>query len=148
VDDVLAAAEYLSKQPYVDSKHLFVAGHSVGGTMTLLAAMASKRFRAAASFDGACYRPEFITRAKSMPFDTSDPREIQLRSPLAYAGSFKCPLRIYHGSESASFFRLMSLRTAALAKADSLFFVGFCVLADLSKTLWFEREHLGCGRDP
>jgi acetyl esterase/lipase len=65
VDDVLSAAEYLSKQPYVDSKHLFVAGHSVGGTMTLLAAMASKRFRAAASFDGACYRPEFITRAKS-----------------------------------------------------------------------------------
>jgi formylglycine-generating enzyme required for sulfatase activity/dienelactone hydrolase len=120
VDDVLAAAEYLSKQPYVDTNRVFAAGHSVGGTMTLLAAMASKRFRAAASFDGACYRPEFITRSRSMPFDTSDPREIQFRSPLAFAGSFKCPLRIYHGTESAGFFRLMSLRTAARAKGRGL----------------------------
>ncbi|MCI0455811.1 MAG: SUMF1/EgtB/PvdO family nonheme iron enzyme [Gemmataceae bacterium] len=116
LEDVLAAAEYLSKQPYVDTNRLFVAGHSVGGTMTLLAALASPRFRAAASFDGACYRPEFITRAKTMPFDSSDPREIQVRSPMAYASSFKCPLRLYHGTESADFFRLMSLHTAALAK--------------------------------
>jgi formylglycine-generating enzyme required for sulfatase activity/pimeloyl-ACP methyl ester carboxylesterase len=120
VDDVLAAGEYLSKQPYVDASRLFVAGHSVGGTMTLLAAMASKRFRAAASFDGACYRPEFVTRGKTVPFDSSDPREIQLRSPMAYASSFKCPLRIYHGTESADFFRLMSLHTTALAKRRGL----------------------------
>jgi formylglycine-generating enzyme required for sulfatase activity/pimeloyl-ACP methyl ester carboxylesterase len=120
VDDALAAAEYLCKQPYVDDSHLFVAGHSVGGTMTLLAALASKRFRAAASFDGACYRPEFSARAKTMPFDTSDPREVLFRSPLAYAGSFKCPLRLYHGTESGEFFRLMSRRTAALAQQRGL----------------------------
>jgi dipeptidyl aminopeptidase/acylaminoacyl peptidase len=77
VDDVLAAAEYLSKQPYVDANRLFVAGHSVGGTMTLLAALASNRFRAAASFDGAPYWGPF-TEAKDLPFDKSDPREIQL----------------------------------------------------------------------
>jgi formylglycine-generating enzyme required for sulfatase activity len=120
VDDAVAAAEYLGKQPYVDANRLFVAGHSVGGTMALLSAMASKRFRAAASFDGACYRPEFITRTKSTPFDSTDPREILLRSPLAYAGSFKCPVRIYHGTESANFFRLMSLHTAALARRRGL----------------------------
>jgi len=120
VDDVLAAAEYLSQQPYVDASRLFVAGHSVGGTMTLLAAMASHRFRAAASFDGACYWPEFVTRAKTMPFESSNPREIQLRSPMAYASSFKCPLRIYHGTESAGLFRLMSLHTATLAKRRGL----------------------------
>src|SRR5262249_16000969 len=33
---------------------------------------------------------------------------------------FKCPLRIYHGTESADFFRLMSLHTAALAKKRGL----------------------------
>jgi formylglycine-generating enzyme required for sulfatase activity len=120
VDDVLAAAEYLSKQPYVDAKRLFVAGHSVGGTMTLLAAMASNSFRAAASFDGACYRPEFTMRGKTLPFDNTDPREIQMRSPMAYASSIKCPLRLYHGTESAEFFRLMSLHTAALAKRRGL----------------------------
>lgn len=120
VDDVLAAAEYLSKQPYVDASRLFVAGHSVGGTMTLLAALASHRFRAAASFDGACYRPDFTTRAKNVPFDNSDPREIQLRSPMAYAGSFKCPARLYHATETADFLRLMSLHTAAMAKRRGL----------------------------
>jgi formylglycine-generating enzyme required for sulfatase activity len=116
VDDVLAAAEYLSKQPYVDTNRLFVAGHSVGGTMTLLAALASQRFRAAASFDGACYRPEFVTRAASMPYDSSDPRESQLRSPIVYASSFKCPVRMYYATESASIGLVMSRRTAALAK--------------------------------
>jgi formylglycine-generating enzyme required for sulfatase activity len=120
VDDVLAAGEYLSKEPYVDANRVFVAGHSVGGTMTLLAAMASNRFRAAASFDGACYRPEFVTQGKTMPFDSSDPRELRLRSPMAYAGSFKCPVRIYHATESADFIRLMSMHTAALAKRRGL----------------------------
>src|SRR2546421_2466743 len=52
VNDVLAAVEYLRKQPYVDPNRLFVAGHSVGGTMSLLAALASHRFRAAAAFSG------------------------------------------------------------------------------------------------
>src|SRR5262245_32772159 len=111
VDDVLAAAEHLSKQPYVDPKRLFVAGHSVGGTMTLLAALACKRFRAAASFDGAPYWGPF-TEANDLPFDKRDPREIQLRSPIAYAGSFKCPVRIYHQARDQShlveFFALMS----------------------------------------
>src|SRR5262249_40398988 len=120
VDDVLAAGQYLSKQLYVDSNRLFVAGHSVGGTMTQLAALASKRFRAAASFDGACYRPEFVTRSQSMPYDSSDPRESQLRSPIVYASSFKCPVRLYYATESASIAQMMSRRTAALARRRGL----------------------------
>jgi len=52
VDDVLAAREYLCKQPFVDGDRLFVAGHSVGGTLALLAAEASKRFHAAVAFSG------------------------------------------------------------------------------------------------
>src|SRR5262249_3468665 len=50
VEDVLATAEFLSKQPYVDAKRLYLAGSSAGGTLALLAAEASNRFRAAASF--------------------------------------------------------------------------------------------------
>lgn len=123
VDDVLAAAEYLSKQPYVDAKRLFIAGHSMGGTMTLLAAQASDRFRAAASFDGAPYWGPF-TEATDLPFDKSDPREIILRSPISYAGSFKCPLRIYHQARDqnqlAEFFALMNRRTVVLAKNRGL----------------------------
>ena len=39
VDDVLAAAEVLALTPGVDANRLYVAGHSVGGTLTMLAAM-------------------------------------------------------------------------------------------------------------
>ena len=49
VDDVLAAAAYLAQQPGVDSTQIFLAGHSAGGTLTLLAIEASGRFRAASS---------------------------------------------------------------------------------------------------
>ncbi|MEO5727554.1 MAG: alpha/beta fold hydrolase, partial [Byssovorax sp.] len=39
LDDVLAAADALATLPYVRADHLYVAGHSVGGTLTMLAAM-------------------------------------------------------------------------------------------------------------
>jgi formylglycine-generating enzyme required for sulfatase activity/acetyl esterase/lipase len=119
VDDVLATAEYLSKQPYVDPERLFVAGHSVGGTMALLAALARPRFRAAASFSGAAFWPGFA-ESKTLPFDSSDPREIQLRSPIVYAGSFKCPVRLYYGTGEATHFGQMSRRIVALAKSRGL----------------------------
>jgi formylglycine-generating enzyme required for sulfatase activity/dienelactone hydrolase len=119
VDDVLAAAEYLRQQPYVDAERLFIAGHSVGGTLTLLAALAYPHFRAAASFSGAPFWPEFAA-SKNLPFDKSDPREIQMRSPIAYAGSFKCPLRMFYGTGEDSFFGLMSRRAAVLAKKAGL----------------------------
>src|SRR5215469_10262375 len=114
VDDVLAAAEYLAKQSYVDPNRVFLAGHSVGGTLTLLAALASRRFRAATSFSGAAFWPEFA-ESKSLPFDRRDPQEIRMRSPIAYASSFHCPLRMYFGTREDGFFGIMSRRTAALA---------------------------------
>jgi dipeptidyl aminopeptidase/acylaminoacyl peptidase len=38
VDDVLAAHDYLSRQPYVDPKRIYPGGHSTGGTLALLTA--------------------------------------------------------------------------------------------------------------
>jgi len=119
VDDVLAAAEYLAKQSYVDPNRVFLAGHSVGGTLTLLAALASRRFRAATSFSGAAFWPEFA-ESKSLPFDRRDPQEIRMRSPIAYASSFHCPLRMYFGTREDGFFGIMSRRTAALARKAGL----------------------------
>jgi dienelactone hydrolase len=97
VDDVLAAANALADLPYVDDKRLYLAGHSAGGTLAMLAAMASQRFRAAAPISGSCNnmnRDEWLT-----PFDTSDIRESEMRSPVVYASSFKCPVRIYYGHQ-------------------------------------------------
>jgi dipeptidyl aminopeptidase/acylaminoacyl peptidase len=119
VDDVLAAAEFLARQPYVDAGHLYVAGSSAGGTLSLLAAQASVRFRAAASFSASPDQALLVRHAKmELPFDKSDPRELQVRSPLAYAGSFKCPARIYYGTQDH--FVLTSRRTSAVAKENGL----------------------------
>jgi dienelactone hydrolase len=97
VNDVLAAAEALAARDDVDPSRLFIAGHSAGGTMTMLAAMTSKRFRAAAPISGSCSQLDRDPRMT--PYDDRDIREIQMRSPLAYATSFKCPVRIYYGDE-------------------------------------------------
>jgi formylglycine-generating enzyme required for sulfatase activity len=123
VDDVRAAAEYLTKQSYIDSKRVFLAGHSIGGTMTLLASMASKHFRAAASFDGFPYWAVFADDW-ALPFDKSDPREINLRSPLPYTSSLKCPLRLYyHDAERdllGDYLTFMNRRMVAMAKNRGL----------------------------
>jgi formylglycine-generating enzyme required for sulfatase activity/pimeloyl-ACP methyl ester carboxylesterase len=123
VDDVLAAGEYLSKLPQVDAKRIFIAGHSIGGTMTMLATQASHLFRAAAVFDGASYWGPF-TEATDLPFDKTDPREIILRSPMAFAGSFKSPVRLYYQNREQTslteFFALMNRRTVVLAKNRGL----------------------------
>jgi dienelactone hydrolase len=120
VDDVLHAADYLSRVPGVDSKHLYLAGHSVGGTLTLLTTMTTDRFRAAASFSGS---PDQIAWSKHqpevIPFDPNNLREFQMRSPIAYATSFKCPVRLYFGSEEKGF-GYFSRTTADLAKQKNL----------------------------
>jgi acetyl esterase/lipase len=123
VDDVLAAAKYLAEQPYADPDRLYLAGHSSGGSVALLAAMASKRFRAVASFDGlpdlaAVLKPG--KKAKEVRFDLNDPRELQVRSPLAYAASFKCPARLYYSHQAWEHMHLTSQRTAEVAKVRGL----------------------------
>jgi pimeloyl-ACP methyl ester carboxylesterase len=107
VDDVLAAANYLRRLPDVDPHRIFVAGHSVGGTMTLLAAESSKIFRAAASLSGSPDQVLYLKLApgakERAPFDYADERELVMRSPLAFAAYVKCPLRIYYGSDEPQF---------------------------------------------
>ncbi|BCM93251.1 hypothetical protein IAD21_05140 [Abditibacteriota bacterium] len=100
VSDVMAAVSYLSKVPYVDASHIYLAGHSVGGTLVQLCALTSSRFKAAASFSGA---PDPISWSKGqpevVPFDGSQIKEFQMRSSLAFATSFKCPTRLYYGDK-------------------------------------------------
>jgi dienelactone hydrolase/DNA-directed RNA polymerase subunit RPC12/RpoP len=120
VDDALAAAETLAQQPGVDGNRLYVAGHSAGGTVALLSAMTSPRFRAAASFSGS---PDQVVwargQAELVPFDPEDRREFQMRSPLAYPRSFKCPVRLYYGNEEF-FFSLSTPKLAQAATAANL----------------------------
>ncbi|MBX4956948.1 alpha/beta fold hydrolase [Rhizobium lentis] len=104
VDDVLAAAERLAHLPGVDSGRLFIAGHSIGGTLTMLTTMSTHKFRAAAPISGNPNAFRFFNRyPQDIRFDDSNVHEFEVRSALCYAHSFKCPVRVVHGTEEAHF---------------------------------------------
>ncbi len=120
VSDVMDALTYLSKVPYVDSSHIYLAGHSVGGTLVQLSALTASGFKAAASFSGA---PDPIAWSKGqpevIPFDANQIKEFQMRSSLAFATSFKCPTRLYYGSKE-QWCAVPSQLTAGRAKTKGL----------------------------
>lgn len=96
VDDVIAAADYLAKQPYVDPQRIYLGGHSTGGTLVLLVAESTDKFRAIFSFGPADrvegYGPEFC------PFDRNNPKENDLRSPLGWLHGIKNPTFVFEGA--------------------------------------------------
>ncbi len=104
VSDVLAAADRLAHLPGVDPNRLFVAGHSVGGTLTMLAAMSTHKFRAAAPMSGNPDAFRFFNRyPQDIRFDDTNKHEFEVRSALCYAQSFKCPVRVTHATEEDHF---------------------------------------------
>ena len=127
VDDVLAAADYLSHEPAVDPEHIYLAGHSAGGTLVLLAIEASDRFRAAAAFDGSPDQRLLYDGSATKPgnhrevvFDTRDARELEMRSPLAYVASVKSPVRVFFSYEAAPLNQRSSQRFVALAREHGI----------------------------
>ncbi len=96
VDDVLAAADYLGKLRYVDPNRIYLGGHSTGGTLVLVVAECSDRFRAVISFgpadNVAGYPLQYV------PFDTSNPREVELRSPGRWLAAIKSPTFVFEGT--------------------------------------------------
>ncbi len=90
VDDVLAATEFVAQLPYVDPQRIYLGGHSTGGTLALLVAAASDRYRAVFSFgpvdDVAGYGADVL------PFNPFDQREVVLRSPIYWLDRIKTPV--------------------------------------------------------
>jgi dienelactone hydrolase len=130
VDDVLAAADALEKLPYVDGKRMYLAGHSGGGTLTLLTALTTSRFRAAGAISGSPDQVNWVGSVRpnmggyggnsgAVPFDESDEKEPRMRSPLAFAESFKCPTRLYVGGQE-TFFKACAEKTVEKAKKKNL----------------------------
>ena len=97
VDDALAAADYLATRPDVDPTRIYLGGHSTGGTLALLVAESSPRFRAVFAFGPvhsvAQYGPD------NLPFDTSDAQEIRLRAPILYLRAIQTPTFVFEGTE-------------------------------------------------
>ncbi len=106
VADAVAATDALAKRPGVDTGKLFVAGYSSGGTLAMLTAMADKRFKGCGAISGSPDQGKF-TQVRGadllVPFDRTDPKEIAIRSPLAWPKSFKCPARLYVGRDELQY---------------------------------------------
>ncbi len=111
VDDVLAAADYLGKQTFVDPGRIYLGGHSTGGTLVLLTVECSGRFRAVFSFgpvdEVRGYGPEY------MPFDTSNPRELELRSPGRWLASIRTPVFVFEGTAQGNLDCLQNMARAS-----------------------------------
>jgi acetyl esterase/lipase len=111
VDDVLAAANELAKLSYVDPKRIYLGGHSTGGTLALLVAESTDRFRAVFSFgpasDVSNYDDEYT------PFNRNDPREIEMRSPVRWLHSLDCPTFVFEGTTQGNMASLQDLMRAS-----------------------------------
>lgn len=101
LDDIDAAYDWLAKQPWVDPKRIYLAGHSTGGTRVLLASEYSDKFRAYFSIGGI---PDLKARVEHwammvpVPFEKNDD-EYRLRSPATFLTSIKKPTWYFEGGE-------------------------------------------------
>ena len=96
VDDVLAARDWLAKQPYVDPDRIYLVGHSTGAVVSLLAAASSDgAFRAVFAI-GAVDDPA-LYGAKAIVYDTTDPEERRLRAPGEWLHAVRDPTYVMEG---------------------------------------------------
>ena len=95
VDDVLAAADYLAAKPYVDPARIYLGGHSTGGSLVMLVAASTNRFRAVFSF-GPVEDVSGYNEPSWVPVSGS--KELQLRSPAAWLHSIQCPTIVIEGA--------------------------------------------------
>jgi dienelactone hydrolase len=99
VDDVLATADFLAKQGHVDPKRIYLGGHSTGGTLVMLAAESSDRFRAVFSFGPADDISRYGPKSEyTAAVNAADPREVELRSPGRWLHSIKSPTFVFEGT--------------------------------------------------
>jgi acetyl esterase/lipase len=111
VDDVLAATDFLAAQEFVDPDRIYLGGHSTGGTLVMLVAACSDRYRAVFSFgpadDVRGYGPEYC------PFDTSNPRELELRSPGRWVNTIRSPTFVFEGTVQGNMGSLLKMARAS-----------------------------------
>ncbi len=112
-DDVIAAADYLAKLSYIDPNRIYLGGHSTGGTLVLLSAELSSKFRAVFSFGPVDDIGRYGSDSGFTPFDTSNVKERELRSPGLWLSSIKCPVFVFEGEEGGNIESLLTMKKAS-----------------------------------
>jgi dienelactone hydrolase len=128
VDDAAAAVDYVSKLPYVDPKRIYFAGHSTGGTITMLTAETTSKIRAAFSFGGAPDLYQVVNNGQgynNTPFDHTSLTESYVRSPICFVSTLRVPTFYFEGEESfyPTQARDMERRARKLGKPFSAYIV-------------------------
>lgn len=113
VDDILAAVKYLEQQDYVDPKRIYLGGHSTGGTLALLVAEYSDRFRGVFSFGPVANVATYGQDSGFLPFDISNPQEVKLRSPIHWLHSIDSPTWVFEGAKQGNIADLRSMKKEA-----------------------------------
>ncbi len=116
VDDVLAAADHLATLGYVDPDRIYLGGHSTGGTLSLLVAESSGRFRAVFAFGPVADIAHYGLDSGFILFDTNDPTEFELRAPVLWLDAIASPTFVIEGREG----NLNSLETLRNANTNPL----------------------------
>jgi dienelactone hydrolase len=96
VDDVLAAVEFLAKRPEVDPERIYLGGHSTGGTLALLVAASTDRFRAVFSFGPTASTSDY--GQDYLPYDILQADETRLRAPIVFLNSITSPTFVFEGT--------------------------------------------------
>ncbi|MCC6463857.1 MAG: prolyl oligopeptidase family serine peptidase [Planctomycetes bacterium] len=96
VDDVIAAHAYLASLPYVNPTHIYLGGHSTGGTLALLVAESTDMFRAIFSF-GPMSNPYWYW--DYVYCDTKNESEMKLRRPIEWLEGISRPTFVFEGDD-------------------------------------------------
>lgn len=98
VDDAVAATNYLASRKDIDKNNIFGVGHSIGGTVIMLAAELTPKLRKVAACGGF---PDMAAAGKAYdlaPFDDHNIEERELRSPALHISDLHCPMLLLYGS--------------------------------------------------
>ena len=146
VDDVLAALDHLAQVDYVDPDRIYLGGHSTGGTLALLVAATTDRFRAVFAFgpveDPTIYGEEYLT------YDPESEGENRLRSPIHFLHAIRSPTYVIEG-EGGNFGAFRALAKAS--ENDKLSFLSvkgadhFDVLAPVNRAIAHKLASLESG---
>ena len=99
-DDVITAEKFLAGRPEVDPHHIYLGGHSTGGTLALLVAESTNQFRAVFAFGPVGYPAAYGN--DNLNFDPGNIKEDLVRSPILYLDTIKSPTYVFEGMQSPS----------------------------------------------
>lgn len=91
LEDLLAARELAATLPWIDHDFIYLGGRGRGGTLALLSAASTDAYRAVFALSpivDLASEPESLEDA---PFDTANPRELELRSPIRFTPHLRRP---------------------------------------------------------